>query len=277
MKWIGISLFAAMCFGGPTQAQTYCPYEAYTPSNLQLAIKGALTQWGMGLVPASLRSGQDDERGYIIRGRRVVAGWNFQDDVKSGTATLTITDEGGRMLLFAQERVAPCSKLGKRGMCEKTTIRTAIGAGTERFGSDVPQFEAQWTPVGLYLYQFGQKENPVVWRGDVHEALRWTVNVLKTARGRAVPLPRKTVTGFYNALLTDPLVYPYLHRITLIPARGDTVKVVGRVPSNFVYSRIVDAALRVGLYPNMDVIIDTRLRRPHLLGTSAITCLLDLY
>lgn len=233
-----------------------CTYIAYTPAAIQQRIFNNLGSYKIAYLtqPEIFFADEEDmleqigdRDAVLLRANQIIASVDIKQDTLTGTTRITYyAADKTTVLLDLQETRSTCSVRGIRGVCNTTTIRTAVAS---RF--EAPDFTISETPAGVDHYRFGQLQSPgaevTLFAGAFRDSINWFYNYLQTPSTTLLLNPTTRLGAIYLNLASDSNFYPYLNQIRILEQNG-TLVITGILPSSLQLTYLIQRLANMGYY-----------------------------
>lgn len=252
-------LFALLVLPAPASA-VGCWYQSYRPGSVARFLERHLADWGVAAVPYRFTSPAGQPAGpgtqSLLRSGGLIGTLRYEEEVARGFSQLTVRDADGKIVL----EVTETNTVVPPGLERRIAMYTSLQPPTP----PAFPFTATLPPLSSYprFARYGTTVDFATFSTDFNDQLTWLRDVLRTTTVWQPPMVATPFDRLFWAMASDPLVAPYVHRLTF--HRGaDRWWVRGRVPSNAVYGAILDRGRAAG-FPFLapDMIIDTRTAKP---------------
>jgi len=252
MKSVSLHTATLVCLWFSSFAQAHpCELDVFTPGALSAEIQSTLREAGVVPIQATQASlvGISVVPGSraLLSSGAVVGRLTQTGSARYGNSQVSVFDDTGRPLFSASSILSACPAEFSGGPCYQVQVTTEIEPPMGNHVAFTLLTEGTIPGAVVRYYKYGH----VVGRNSFSRGLRSSLDWLAAALlERKAQLPQKALAPMEQAyfnLLSDPDVAPYIGAIRIIQERGALV-IRGRVPSNFVHGRIVDAFHRVGLW-----------------------------
>jgi hypothetical protein len=245
-----VSSLFLLATAGFANANTLCSYAHFSPGATRFSMAQALNVSGLATVRTSLvfEGRSDNNQLVVAHAGREYGAIQFDENVVSGSSTLTFLDAAHQELARAEESVTPCDS----GLCRDTKFTFFMGnrTGTMRI-SDVPAEGVR------YFIENNEADSSTSWFSQLASYKDWVKTSLSNDL-TSVLIPLGTSRQNLIVLLaSDPVIAPYLHAVSLSANASGELVLSGRVKYtiyNLIFAKARDAGI-FNLRPN--VIIDS--------------------
>lgn len=248
-RWLLVCAALASCFAVAKD----CSFETFRPQFLTERALYDFTMAGLGQV----MSRSTDEKGVeivrttLVRDLGAVGIVEFQSDARQLTKHFVLRDIRGRSLLSVIEE-------------RKGVSRTEIEIYSElQTPSDMPFLTILFFPVGGTYHYVGVKDEGITTFYSIFKkAWKEAVEAIVKESSPALYFIKSPRERFLFRAQSNPLLTPYMSLIS-VAEFGKTYRVTGVLPSNGLYSVLLDLAHEeLGFATRFDVNIDERLQLP---------------
>ncbi len=252
MKYIPLHVATFVCLLSPSLLRAHpCELDVFTPGSLALEIQSSLRE--ASIAPISEAEGArlgitvaSGTRALLSSG--AVVGKLVQSGSRRfGNSQVSVFDDTGRPLFSASLVQFACPSHYAGGPCFRIEITTEFEPPVEGHLAFSVLSEGTLPSVVARYYKYGHQVGRRTFAAGLRASLDW---LTETLLERRQSLPFKAIAPLEQAFLnlfSDPDVAPYLSAISFADERGRLV-IRGRVPSNYVHGRIVDAFHKAGLW-----------------------------
>jgi len=264
MKHLNLVL-TLLVFAAPALKADRCAYASFQPGRVLEQLVNSAQEAGVAIVQADAApGGLTPGRAHLAKNGALVGQLLFEQNVAKGSSVLTVFHPKDSSILYqVSESTSVCPPRFPTGQCRRIEAWTSEQPPT---GQHFP-FLLTAGPQNAYpeFFRYTSSVSYSTFMREFRETFGWLMNVLVTLPDPVVPELRTPRERMAWALATDPAVAPYVNGIRYFTtgSHGGVVEVHGRVPSNYVYGRVIDALRSAGFYRvNPKMIIDGRMDRP---------------
>lgn len=262
MKALKVLLAGLAVASVSASAYPACGYDLYRPVTVENIVRQTVAKAGIAMLGnRNLVNGVPSGSVYMMRASQILGTVQFVDDVRTGSSQLTLTDADGKAYFEMRERTYVCPETNPIGRCKLTEITTEL----DQLSTTPAPFGVLLDPRGyLRFYKYGKEVPAQDWRAQLGETIRWMQGVMTTPRISRAIVATDAESRIFYALASDPVAAPYADRLSMF-FDGTYWVVMGRVPSNFVYGRVIDVIRAAGyrwVKPEMTIDTGTALPLP---------------
>ena len=231
-------------------SDTLCSYAKLTPAATRFFAARSFNDSGLATVPTSVifeRQPDNNELVVAHTGRQFGI-IKFDENITTGSSTLTFLDANRHEIARTAENVIPCST----GLCRYTTFSFFMGnkTGVMRV-HHIPGSGVE------YFFENQKASSTVLWHSELDEYMDWVKSSISN-ESDSTDIPSRSPRQSLSILLaSDPVISPYLNSLTVTQNATNQLLLSGRTTYT-IYNLIFDKALSAGI-TNLrpDVIIDS--------------------
>lgn len=263
MKAFVTATLALVLVASVTASADPCRYAIHRPDAVARGLRHALPDLGIASLSPEFRLAEIPlGREALLRGPAIVGQSSYAEDVRRGVKELTVFDARGGILFRIIETKYVCPSGQPAGLCRQIQAYTDL----QRVQGELYPFVITMGPLNElpHYFRYAAPVDYATFEHDFAEATDWLKRTLVGTPLLVEPTRVTPEQRVFWALAGDPLIAPYLARLTLRMGKQYFV-IRGVVPSNEIYGLIIDRAREAGFFAvDPQMIIDTRTRLPPL-------------